>query len=451
MIITDLFCGGGGASVGMEVALGADVTHAINHDEVAIAVHTLNHPRTEHWPADIWETKPRDVTKGREIDVLWASPDCSHHSRAKGGRPREQKIRSLAWVITDWAEHVHPRVIFVENVREFEFWGPLLPDGQPDPNRKGETFHDWVRDLESFGYEVEWRVLDSAQFGAPTRRHRIFVVARCDGLPIRWPQPTHGTAPGLQPERTAAECIDWTLPIPSIFDRPKPLAEKTLTRIAAGIWKYVLRDPHPFIVRVGDECIAPSLIQTGYGERPGQAPRTLDINKPLGTVVACGQKHGLVAAFLAKHYGGVVGHDLNRPIGTITAKDHHSVVAAALNKPFGGGRDHRSEVRAFLMSYYGQGTGQALFNPLRTITTKDRFGIVLVEGVEYEIVDIGMRMLQPNELLLAQFGDFANGYKLDAFIPSKGRNVCKTEKVRLVGNSVPPNVVHALVKENMAA
>ncbi len=463
MMITDLFCGGGGASIGIEAALRSDVTHALNHDEVAIAVHAVNHPRTQHWEADIWETKPRDVTKGRDLDVLWASPDCTHFSRAKGGRPRDQKLRSLAWVVTDWAEHVRPRLIFVENVREFEWWGPLDIEGKPIRARRGEHFHDWVRDLESFGYDVEWRVLDSARFGAPTRRRRLFVIARCDGAPIRWPEPTHGTEVGLKPEHAAAECIDWSIPVPSIFLEAaegraagvrRPLAENTMRRIAAGVWRYVLRDPNPFIVRIGEDLVAPSLIQTGYGERPGQAPRILDIQQPLGTIVGGGCKHGLVAAFLAKHYGGVVGHSLRRPVGTITGRDHHSLVAASLSKPFGG-EDRRREVRAFLTSYYGTGVGQSLFNPMRTITARDRFGIVLVEGEEYEIVDIGMRMLQPSELLRAQFGKYASGYRLDAPVkrdnPRKSPFVTQEEKIRLIGNSVPPEEVEAVVRANIAA
>ncbi|HZI03075.1 MAG TPA: DNA cytosine methyltransferase [Archangium sp.] len=502
-----LFAGGGGADTGIEAALGRPVTEAANHSAVAMAVHKANHPSTRHHIADVWEVDPREVAAGRPVGLLWASPDCTHFSKAKGSKPREQGIRSLAWVVRDWARDVSPDVIMLENVGEFVDWGPLyevghvMPDGRvlgggdelvrrPIPERKGETFREFVGELQALGYRVAWRTLDASHFGAPTRRVRLFLVARRDGLPISWPEPTHG--PGrAHAYRTAAECIDWSLPCPSIFltkeegralGARRPLVEKTLWRIAEGVRKYVLENPRPFIVKVnhggqtdrsesideplstvtasrrGHAVVAPTLIQMGYGERQGQEARTLDLHAPLGTVVAGGRKHGLVAAFLAKHYGGVVGQRVDQPASTITATDHHALTTAHLLKLRGdnvgasadgplptvtAGGNHVGLVRAFLTTYYGEGSmGQPLDRPLRTITAKARLGLVTVEGVDYQITDIGMRMLEPHELLRAQFGRFADDYDMSAASS-------KAEQVRLIGNSVCPEVAEALVRANM--
>ena len=495
-LVVDLFAGGGGASTGLEAALGRPVDVAINHSATALAVHAANHPGTRHLTADIWEVKPEDVTQGRPVDVLWASPDCTHFSVAKGGKPRQKNIRSLAEVVVEWAQAVRPRCIFVENVREFQGWGPLDEEGYPDEARKGELFARWVGRLQLMGYAVEWRVLDASLFGAPTSRKRLFIVARCDGQPIRWPTPTHG--PGRQPMRTAAECIDWARPCPSIFltkeegeaiGVKRPLVEKTLRRIAHGLRRFVFENPDPFFVpepfiigcggRAGQtpptgvsgcvgtitakndrSLVVPTLVQTGYGERNGQSPRALDLHQPLGTVVAGGQKHALVAAFLAKHYGGVVGQKVDQPASTITATAHHALTAATLVQ-FNGecaGRDvaapmptitagghHLAEVRAFLMTYYGNDAsgGQELSEPMRTITAKHRLGLVTVHGVDYQVVDIGMRMLEPDpELLRAQFGRFADAYDLSAA-------TSKEAKCRLIGNSVCPEAAEALARANL--
>lgn len=439
-MIVDLFAGGGGASLGIEAATGRVVDIAINHSATALAVHKANHPRTRHLTADIWEVRPRDATGGRPVDILWASPDCTHFSRAKGGKPREQNTRSLAWAVLTWAAEVRPRVIFVENVAEFAGWGPLDEEGQPDKARMGETFELWCKHLQGLGYQVEHRILDASRYGAPTRRRRLFVVARCDGQPVRWPEPTHG--PGLLPLRTAAECIDFSLPCPSIFERKRPLAAATLRRIAAGIRKYVIEDPEPFIVGTPYGPAVPTMIQAGYGERKGQRPRYLDIHQPLGTVVAQGQKHALVLAFLAKHYGGntTPGSSLRRPMDTITAQDHHALIQVHTD----GTR--AAEVRAFLTAYYGSpaDVGQSLREPLRTIPAVDRFGLVTVAGVDQEIADIGMRMLHRDELKRAQFGRFADGYDLSA----AGTHAAA---VRLVGNSVCPEQAEALVRANPTA
>lgn len=503
----DLFAGGGGASVGIEAATGRPVDIALNHDAVALAVHKQNHPRTAHLEADIWSVNPITVTRGRPVNILWASPDCTHFSNAKGAVPRSQNIRSLAWSVVKWADQTRPRIIFLENVTEFQKWGPLGPDGRPCKARMGTTFNRWVKRLQKLGYAVDYRVMDASEYGAPTRRRRLFVIARRDGMPIQWPAVTHRKPPekgelqfndGLLPLRTAAECIDWSIPCPSIFGRKKPLAEKTMRRVAYGIHRFVLDTDKPFIVKVnhggqefrgqgideplstvtaqrrghalvtpimagaerfgvvtpfiaepgqrhgrGQKCasdplstivakdrhaiVAPTLVQTGYGERPGQTPRVPGLHKPLGTLVD-GQKHAVVAASLVKHFGDpdraagggvVLGAGLDQPIGTVTARDHHSLMTATL-----GVKDRSGAVCRFLSGY--------------GIESR----VVWSGGVAYEITDIGLRMLQPHELLRAQFGRFANDYKLDAA-------ETKEAQVRLIGNSVCPEVAEAIVRANV--
>lgn len=536
-IFIDLFAGGGGASVGIEAALERPVDVAINHDPIALAVHKANHPGTQHLTCDIWEARPRDVVRGRRVLGLWASPDCTHFSSAKGDVPRKQSIRSLAWVVVRWARALMPHppeILFVENVPEFRGWGPLGPDGRPDKNRMGRTFQNWKKQLENLGYVVDYRVLNAADFGARTRRKRLFVVARRDGAPIVWPTPTHGE--GRAPCRTAAECIDWSIPCPSIFGRKRPLAEKTLWRIAQGIRRFVLENPEPFILHVNHgkweprvnrsseplstitakqrshavvvpsivryngerehehrgqgvdeplttiDCsnrfalIAPTLQASGWGERQGQAARVPGLHTPLTTIMATGQNHALVSALLTKSYGdplrtegggAVIGSKLSDPVATITARDHHSLAAVTLasfrgsdaehpgcadiDEPMptisaGGGRGgvHVAEVRAFLTAYYGSdGTGgQSLFDPLRTITTKHRLGIVTIAGADYQITDIGFRMLEPHELLAAQFGKFAESYDLSLATTKK-------DKIRLIGNSVCPELAELIVRSNL--
>jgi DNA (cytosine-5)-methyltransferase 1 len=394
-------------------------------------------------------------------------------------------VRGLAWVVIRWAKRVRPRVIMLENVEEFADWGPLTDDGKPCPLRKGKTFNLWLNQLRRFGYRVEHRELRACDYGAPTTRKRLFVIARCDGLPIVWPEPTHG--PGRLPYRTAAECIDWSLPCPSIFERARPLAENTLRRIARGVMKYVVNSGDPFIVpltHTGDARVhpidepvrtlttakggeltlcAPTLVQTGYGEREGQAPRVPGIDKPLGTVVAGGQKHALVAAFLAKHYGGneTPGTALGRAIDTITTQDHHALVASTITKLRGTNTGHATdeplqtiaargthfaEVRALLMKYYGSDQDPKLREPLHTVTTRDRFGLVTVHGEQYAIADIGMRMLQPRELYRAQ--GFPDSYVIE--FEHKGRPLPKHAQVRMCGNSVCPPIAAALVRANFA-
>ncbi len=487
-LVVDLFAGGGGASEGISRALGRHPDIAVNHDPAAIAMHRANHPTTVHFCESVFKVTPRDVVGGRPVGFLWASPDCTFFSKSKGGKPRNRKIRGLAWVIARWAKEVRPRVIAMENVEEFADWGPLDENDMPDKARAGKTFRAFCAKLRSYGYVVEHRILVAADYGAPTTRRRLFLIARCDGVPIAWPEPTRTkTGTGARAWRTAAECIDWTIPAPSIFDRGKRLAEATERRIAAGIFRYVIGAARPFIVPLthqgGDRVhslddpmrtvtaahrgelalVAPTLVQTGYGEREGQAPRALDLHRPLGTVVAGGAKHALVAAFLTKHYGGVVGHEVTRPIGTVTATDHHSLSTAWLMRYNATGtgsdvrepvptvttRDRFAEVRAFLIAYYGGERAEEraadLASPLRTVTTARRFGLVTVEGVDYEIGDIGMRMLAPRELFRAQgFGDH---YIIAP--PFNGKPMTKTEQIAKCGNSVAPPVAEAITRANV--
>lgn len=674
-IIVDLFAGGGGASLGIEWALGRSPDIAINHDPEAVAMHTANHPNTEHWIEDVRDVDPVVVCRGRKVGLLWASPDCTEHSRAKNGAlVRDKKVRGLAWVVIDWAKLVRPRVIMLENVMEWEDWGPLGPDGKIDKDRMGEHHEDWCRRLEGLGYKISKNNLAACDYGAPTSRKRLYLIARCDGVdPAEdWPDPTHGPS-RAEPYHTAAECIDYTLPCPSIFMTKaeakaftkatgikckRPLVDKTMARIRRGIFKYVIGNARPFIVPVshgsksgptdervhdsadplrtvtganrgelavvqpflssyygespdgyerdrgrdlsdpmhtattanrfglvtplvapvkswgggGNEAapadrpmrtittskrgefgvvapylartahgetsakgnrrgkgahaatdpvptvcassvdfalVAPTLVQTGYSERPevvkpdgtvvpGQAPRCLDLHKPLGVIPSGGTggngKHALVSAFLSMGYserdtGGEVGSKpIDQPASSITTRDHHNLVLGHMVK-FRGTSDehvnssafpaegqvptisangnHVGEVRAFLSKYYGNGTPENLAEPLDTVTTKDRFGLVMVEGVEYQIVDIGMRMLEPRELYRAQ--GFPDSYIIDPVVTRTFRRTIKrgkragqvvertvtkplteTQQVEKCGNSVSPPMAAALVRSVFA-
>lgn len=426
-LVVDLFAGGGGASLGIEAALGVPVDIAIDHDAVALGVHRANHPATRHLEADIWEVRPREVVEGRPVALLWASPDCTHFSVARSGKPRAQHIRSLAWAVLHWAQDTRPAVICLENVAEFRGWGPLDTDGHPIRVRKGETFNRWQGQLEKLGYVVDYRVLDASHYGAPTKRRRLFLVARCDGEPIAWPETTHGDTRqatlfgSLKPVRTAAECIDWSLPCPSIFERTKPLADKTLRRIARGIKRFVVENPRPFIVQV---------------HHGNDEPRVESIDAPLATVTATSRGHAVVTPYLVETNthgvdAGRRGYSLELPLGTILASGNKRALIAP----------------TLVQAGYGEREGQAArarTESMRTVTTKDRLGLVTVEGTDYQIVDIGMRMLEPHELLAAQFGRFAPAYDLSAATTKK-------DKVRLIGNSVAPEVAEALVRVNAPA
>ncbi len=471
-LIVDNFAGGGGASTGIEAAIGRPVDLAINHDPLAIAMHRANHPETRHYCENVWAVDPVTACAGRPVGLAWFSPDCTHFSRAKGTQPVKQEIRGLAWVVIRWARAVRPRVICLENVEEFTTWGPLRSDGRPDPGAAGETFRAWLAELSALGYSIEFRSLVAADYGAPTTRKRFYLIARADGAGVVWPSPTHGRGCPFA-WRPAAEIIDWSLPCPSIFDRERPLAEATQRRIAEGLRRFVFCADRPFLIPLthqGDRrvhaladpmrtitaahrgeyaLVAPSLIQRSWGERPGQRPRCLDILRPLGTTVAGGVKHALVAAFLAKHYGGpnghpAVGHSMDKTIGTVTARDHHALATVQLSLP---GHQRAEAVRAFLVKYYGasQGQEQQASLPLHTVTTKARFGLVMVEDTEYEIADIGMRMLQPRELYAAQ--GFPAEYQIAPLVD--GRPLTKTAQIRMAGNSVCPPVAAALVAANV--
>jgi DNA (cytosine-5)-methyltransferase 1 len=370
-IVVDNFAGGGGASTGIEAALGRHIDYAVNHDPEAIAMHRANHPRTHHFCGSVWDYAPKEITRGRNVELGWFSPDCTFHSKARGGKPfrdrnTARRRRGLAWLVTRWAKEVRPEWIMLENVEEFADWGPLLDDGTIDPKRRGTTFRRWHRQLENLGYQVDMRELRACDYGAPTTRKRLFVIATRTGSEIIFPEASHG--PGRAPYRTAAECIDWSIPCPSIFERNRPLAEATLRRIARGVMRYVVNNPRPFIVPMthsgeraphsideplrtittasrgelavctpfiaglahGDHkeraggrgraidqpvgtihagggnfaLVAPALINTRNGERAGQAPRVRDIRDPFPTVTAAGSQGAVVAAFLAQHNGG---------------------------------------------------------------------------------------------------------------------------------------------------
>lgn len=399
-LIVDNFAGGGGASVGIELAVGRPVDIAVNHDADAIAMHKVNHPYTEHYQEDVFAIDPEKVTGGRPVGIMWASPDCKHHSKAKGGKPVEKKIRGLSWVILKWAmSRVAPRCIFMENVEEIQTWGPLVGrDGKmfPDPERKGETFNGFVAMLTNgiekthpafaeaceflkidpqsvegdrlaagLGYAVDYRVLKACDYGAPTIRKRFYLVARRDGQPIVFPKPTHGTGKGLKPYRTAAECIDWSLMCPSIFGRKKDLATNTQRRIARGLDKFVIKNPRPFIMEMNYQntaqdpekpmttqttanhhyLITPSIIQyhseQGKGEVRGQKT-----DEPIMTVDGS-PRYGINACYLSKYFGGEkqAGADAGKPLPTVTGIDHNAAVVVHLSSRYGDGNDGRgSEV-----------------------------------------------------------------------------------------------------------
>ncbi|ALX97248.1 DNA methyltransferase [Serratia fonticola] len=627
-LIVDNFAGGGGASTGIEMATGRSVDIAINHDANAIAMHETNHPDTLHYCESVFDIDPVAATAGQPVGLAWFSPDCRHFSKAKGGAPVKKEIRGLAWIVIRWALAKRPRVMMLENVEEFKTWGPLITEpskpnlpkklmaefmgpvyperSYPDPARAKETFDAFVgmlttgiaanhpalaecceilglkadseevsRLVAGLGYVVDHRELRACDYGAPTIRNRFFMVMRCDGQPVEWPVVSHGDPKKLEvqsgklkPWRTAAECIDWSIPCPSIFERKRPLAENTLRRIARGIQRFVIDNPTPFIVKcnhtstktnydcfrgqslaeplqtitkthgyalvsphitkfrtgaTGQQCDEPlSTITAGSSERPGGNGHAMgmvearltpiiarigqtgfggdrlayDANKPLttvttkaehlvvapviarqfgnsvghgvdepnGTITAGGGgKSQLVATFLAKHFGGNYtgpGADLAEPAHTVTTVDHHALVTSNLIKMRGtntgqevtaplqtvtAGGNHFGEVRAFLLKYYGTNIGHPADDPLQTVTTKHRFGLVTVEGVDYQIIDIGMRMLQPHELYAAQ--GFPSWYIIDR--DYRGKKYAKDKQVARCGNAVPPPFAEALVRANL--
>lgn len=512
-LVVDLFAGGGGASCGIEQGIGRPVDIAVNHDEMAVAMHEANHPATAHFCESVFKVNPVKVTGNQPVGLLWASPDCTHHSKAKGGKPVSQKRRGLAWVVIRWARRVRPRVIMLENVEEFEEWGPLtpkksatgevlrFPDGKPMlvpcPDRKGQEFQKFKQQLERLGYQVEHRQLRACDYGAPTIRKRFFLIARRDGRKIVWPKPTHGPANSLpvrrgrlKPYRSAAECIDWSIPCPSIFTRKKPLAENTMRRIAQGLKRFVIDAQEPFIVKTnhtapwydqfrgqglreplqtvtashGFALVTPSVIAIDHGS--ARSGCNWSSGEPL-TTITTENRHALVTAFLAKYYGGVVGIPATDPASTVTTIDHHALVAAHMINMKGtqrsarspedplstvcAGATHAGLVAAFMAPYYGSGsgeTGRDLRQPAPTATTKDRLQLITVQidGATYVITDIGMRMLKPHELFKAQ------GFPDDYVIAPEfnGKPIPGYAQVRMCGNSVPPVWPLALVEANFA-
>lgn len=519
-LFIDNFAGGGGASTGIEIAIGRSVDIAINHDPEAIRMHRANHPSTKHYAEDVFDVDPREACTGRPVALAWFSPDCTHFSRAKGGKPVKKKIRGLAWVTLRWAYYVRPRVIMLENVPEIQTWGPLDENGKPIKSRAGETFDGFIKALSTgipkehpafaemcetlsispdsemalslsrgMRYNIDYKCLISCDYGAPTTRRRFYMIARSDGKPIVWAKPTHGPKNSeavkrgeLLPYHTAAECIDWTNLGTSIFERKKPLAEKTLQRIARGIQKYVIDNPEPFIINykfdnqpepigkplstitaVGSHYIvAPSLIQY-HDEQGKNEARGQRLDEPIKTLDTS-NRYALSVASLIKHYGGGYaghGNDVREPLSTITAKDHNALVAAhivTLRNHMDGQRAdaplstiscsgaHHAEVAAFLIKYYNGGVPKSVDNPLDTVTTLERFALITVNGVDYIITDIKMRMLEPRELYDCQ--GFPHDYIID-MMREDGKPYPRSEKVAKAGNAVTPPVAAALVRANL--
>lgn len=573
-LIVDNFAGGGGASTGIEMATGYSVDIAINHDPEAIKMHKANHPNTKHYCENVWAVDPVKACNGHPVGLAWFSPDCKHFSKAKGGKPKDKNIRGLAWVACRWAGLVRPRVIMLENVEEFKTWGPLNRGHHPIKAKQGKTFEKFVQQLNDLGYTVEFKELIAADYGAPTMRKRFFLIARCDGKPIVWPEPTHAPADSekvkaglLEPYVGAYTQIDFSRPCPSIFDTSeeikekygiravRPLASKTLDRIAKGLKKFVLDNPEPFIIQCnhggerrpndirepmptitgkhGYGIVEPYMVQ--IGQTGFAKDRSKDVREPLTTIVSKNEhclieptlapymgtnttnhpggnckdpihtittgnqqclisptliqyhsetskdgvrgqaikdpimtvdssnRYGLVASFLHKYYDGGykgAGETVENPLPTVTAWDHNSVVTANLiqmNNHCDGkdirqplptitaGDGHFGEVRAFLIKYYGQGTGQDIEQPIDTVTARDRFGLVTIEGVDYQIVDIGLRMLEPRELYGCQ--GFPDDYIIDH--DYTGKIYPRSEQVRRCGNAVCPPIPAALVRANL--
>lgn len=534
-LIVDNFAGGGGASTGIELATGYSVDIAINHDPEAIKMHKANHPNTKHYCENVWAVDPVKACNGHLVGLAWFSPDCKHFSKAKGGKPKDKNIRGLAWVALRWAGLVRPRVIMLENVEEFKTWGPLNRRHHPIRAKQGKTFERFVQQLRELGYEVEFRELIAADYGAPTMRKRFFMIARCDGKPIVWPEPTHGPADseevkaGLRkPYVGAYTQLDFSLPCPSIFDTAeeikkkygiravRPLAPKTMDRIARGLKKFVLDNPEPFIIQCnhggerrpndirepmptitgkhGYGIVEPYMVQCKYNneaqdvQKPigtlttvgshllvepymvqiGQTgftkDRSKDVREPLTTIVSKNE-HCLISPTLIQYHsetaqGEVRGQTIKNPIMTVDGSNRYGLVTSFLSKFYksGIGQDEREplhtittsaghfgEVRAFLIKYYGDAIGQDIEKPLDTVTTKDRFGLVTIEGVDYQIVDIGLRMLEPKELYGCQ--GFPDDYIIDH--DYTGKTYPRSEQVQRCGNAVCPPIPAALVKANL--
>lgn len=538
-LIVDNFAGGGGASTGIELATGYSVDIAINHDPEAIKMHKANHPNTKHYCENVWAVDPVKACNGHPVALAWFSPDCKHFSKAKGGKPKDKFIRGLAWVACRWAGLVRPRVIMLENVEEFKTWGPLNRGHHPIKAKQGKTFERFVQQLTDLGYEVQFRELVAADYGTPTMRKRFFMIARCDGKPIVWPEPTHGPAESeavkaglLKPYVGAYTQIDFSRPCPSIFDTSeeikekygiravRPLAKKTMDRIARGLKKFVLDNPEPFIIQCnhggerrpndirepmptitgkhGYGIVEPYMVQ--IGQTGFTKDRSKDVREPLTTIVSknehclieptlapymgtnttnhpggnckdpihtitTGNQQCLISPTLIQYHsetaqGEVRGQTIKDPIMTVDGSNRYGLVTSFLSKFYksGTGQDmreplhtittspgHFGEVRAFLIKYYGDCTGQDIKKPLDTVTTKDRFGLVTIAGVDYQIVDIGLRMLEPRELYGCQ--GFPNDYIIDH--DYTGKIYPRAEQIKRCGNAVCPPIPAAMVRANL--
>lgn len=432
-IIVDNFAGGGGASTGMELATGRPVAIAINHDPAAILMHKTNHPWTEHLQASVWDVDPVEVCRGRPVGLAWFSPDCKHFSKAKGAALVDRNIRGLAWIVLRWAGTVRPRVIILENVEEFQTWGPVRR-GKPVKSKAGQTFRKWKQQLQDLGYQIEHRELVAADYGAPTTRKRFYLVARCDGKPIVWPERTHAPRDSqevrnrkLPPWASAASIIDWSQPMYSIFATKqeikekygatvvRPLASNTQRRIIRGVDKFTIKSGNPFLIPVG------------YGERSGQAPRVHDVFDPLPTVVSSIKHHvvdPVLAPFTFSNTGGSVGAAANEPVHTIRTAGGQVLSAANLIQyhteqtehvranglteplPTADASNRYGLVSANLVEYYGSGRPLDISEPMHTVTSHDREALTAAHVVEFKGQDIGQDARKPLRTITASWGEF---------------------------------------------
>lgn len=460
-LIIDCFCGGGGATEGIEQALHRSVDIGVNHDKEAIRLHMVNHPETLHLTEDIFTVDLEKYVAGRHVALMWASPDCTQFSKAKGSKPREHGIRILPWAVHMHASKILPDVVIMENVEEIQQWGDLDENGRPIEKEKGKEYLRFMKAMEDIGYQHESWELVAADYGAPTTRKRWYAVFRRDGEKIVRPDETHSKTGDLFRKRwvPVSTCLDFNDVGASIFERKRPLAENTQKRIARGIKKFVLNNPRPFIVPIG------------YGENKGQAPRVHDIEEPLRTIVGK-DKFFLCTPYLIQYHSetaknDVRGQTVDEPLQTIDTSNRYGLASVFITKFYksGTGQEvteplhtittspgHFGLVSAFLTKYYGSGGNVVGVNePLPTITTLERFGLVNVlidvDGETYTIADIFMRMLKPEELKLAQ--GFPKEYVIDHDID--GREISRKEQVAKIGNSVVPMMARRIVEANCSS
>ena len=503
-LIVDNFAGGGGASTGIELATGRPVDIAVNHDPDAILMHKTNHPFTRHYCENVWNVDPVEICRGRPVGLAWFSPDCKHFSKAKGGKPVDKNIRGLAWVALRWAGLVRPRLIILENVEEFQTWGPVRK-GKTVKSKAGQTFRKFIGQLRELGYAVEWRELVAADYGAPTTRKRFFLIARCDGKPIVWPKPTHAPKDSesvkrgeLLPWRSAAEIIDWALPCPSVFESKqqikerygitaqRPLRPNTMRRIIRGVEKFTIKSERPFIVqcchageghikdpdaplgtvlaRHAEGIVSPSLIQ--YHTEQGEHVRASQLEEPINTIDTS-NRYGLSSVCLVEYFGNGNPLDVARPAHTITTKDREAVTAAHICKFKGQNIGQKSDfplhtitassgefavIKAIVAKYH-LGADMRYWPEIRALLN-EHCGYALAEDevillrlgeAWYFIADIGLRMLTPRELYNA------NGFPEDYIIDHDytGKKYQKAKQVARCGNAVPPPFAAALVQANL--